>query len=247
MDVQATLDSLYRGLETDERVYAVWLEGSRAEGYSDTYSDFDLWLDVEDGAEESVLELIERVLAGGARLDLKFEMPVENPYLRHLTYHIAGTDPFQRVEVNVQSHSRDFVFLRGVHQIEVIFTKDGAIRWADPEPELGLEQRRQFLLDEFDVGVLWVERELRRSNYIEAFSTFETWLLRPLVELMRLKYAPAKSDFYLKHVVRDLPAPFVDELEALYRNRSLSDIADNVRRVRRLRDSLDHSKAEDQP
>jgi hypothetical protein len=229
------LQALSAALEGDSRVHAAWLEGSRAEQLADQYSDYDLWLDVDDGAEDDVYAEIEGVLTSLGRLDLRFEMPVRHPQLRHITYHIAGTDPFHRFEVNIQSHSRAFKFVEGVHFIRVLFDKDGTIVFEDAYEVPDLRGTADFLRQKFDAGLLWVERELQRGNYLDAYYAYELWLLRPLIELIRIRHTPSKTEFGLKHSHRDFPEEVRRRIEDLYRNSSLDDIQENVARATQLR------------
>ncbi len=41
----------------------MWIAGSVAEGYEDELSDVDLWLDIDDGKDESVFGSIEKFLS----------------------------------------------------------------------------------------------------------------------------------------------------------------------------------------
>lgn len=52
------INAIGDGLRDDGLVYAMWLEGSDAHGLQDEYSDIDIWLDVEDGKAEDVLDSI---------------------------------------------------------------------------------------------------------------------------------------------------------------------------------------------
>jgi predicted nucleotidyltransferase len=57
---QEILAYLQAKLEPHPHVHALWLEGADARNKVDEYSDIDLWLDVEDGHEESVLLKLEQ-------------------------------------------------------------------------------------------------------------------------------------------------------------------------------------------
>jgi predicted nucleotidyltransferase len=70
---QEILSFLRAKLEPHAHVYALWLKGADARGIVDEFSDLDIWLDVEDGQEESVLKQLEQYLNELAPLDLVTE------------------------------------------------------------------------------------------------------------------------------------------------------------------------------
>jgi predicted nucleotidyltransferase len=69
----AVLQNLIEVAEADDRVVAAWLQGSRADGTADPFSDIDLYLAISDEAYESFdrIEFIERA----ARVLVHAELP----------------------------------------------------------------------------------------------------------------------------------------------------------------------------
>lgn len=61
---QAVLEKLIEVAESDDRVVAAWLQGSRADGSADTFSDIDFYVAISDEAYDSFdrLEFIERAV-----------------------------------------------------------------------------------------------------------------------------------------------------------------------------------------
>jgi hypothetical protein len=57
-----------------------------------------------------------------------------------------------------------------------------------------------------------VVKQVRRGKFVEAFGYYERYVLQPLVEALRLAYAPRRSDYYVKDIYRDLPAEVTAEL-----------------------------------
>jgi hypothetical protein len=66
----------------------------------------------------------------------------------------------------------------------------------------------------------WVEavKELKRGNYIEAISFYYATSIRPLVELLRIRYMnlPARHKFYTRYIHYDLPGEVVEKLGRLF-------------------------------
>jgi hypothetical protein len=84
-----------------------------------------------------------------------------------------------------------------------------------------------------EVYSTWVRKEIARGRFLEALGAYHGHVLGPLVEALRLLYAPTKADFGLKDISRDLSPEVVARLERLYRTRSVEEIE------KRLPEALD--------
>ena len=96
-----------------------------------------------------------------------------------------------------------------------------------------LESRIHHLKNIFQQDIRVITK-IKRNDFLEATAYYHKWILGPLVELLRVKYAPYKRDYYLKHVSRDLPKTIVKKLEHLYRITSLNDMARKIRIAQKL-------------
>lgn len=96
---QRIIDVIKTGLESDERVNALWLEGADGLGRTDDFSDVDFWLDAEDGTEEQILDKCEQLLSTLGNLDFidKIEHPHREIFQRNL--HIEGMPKIGRAHV----------------------------------------------------------------------------------------------------------------------------------------------------
>ena len=54
---EAVLEKLIEAAEADDRVVAAWLQGSRADGSSDPFSDIDFYVAIKDEAFDSLDKL----------------------------------------------------------------------------------------------------------------------------------------------------------------------------------------------
>jgi hypothetical protein len=149
--------------------------------------------------------------------------------LRHQIVHIADTPAAWLIDVVIQSHSRDFTFVRG-HPSEipkVLFDRSQVIRFRDVDAA-ELERRRNervaALAAEFRPAAR-IPKYLARGQYLEALSAYRKYLLEPLVEILRLRYCPLVADHGLVHASRHLPADVVTRLERLHAVTSTADIA----------------------
>lgn len=219
----------------------MWIEGSWAEDYRDEFSDVDVWFDIDDGNEAQVFAAIKKTLQTFGELDVDLDMGIAHPHLEHHVYHVKGMNEYQTFDVNLQLHSRNFVFTKGMHEISVILDKDNTIKWQNlDKQQLGqdLGERAKYLRQFFALGQPLIEKQIKRGHYIEAYGYYFKWCLMPLVELLRIKYCPAKTDFWIKHIERDLPKKVVAQIEPLFKPTSLDDIGNCTNLASKLIGSL---------
>ncbi len=112
-------------------IHAMWLEGSWATGQNNDDSDIDVWLDVDEGTFDLCIEVFRRALEAVGEVDWERSRGVYslNPRLQKQTFHLAGFPQPQCIELDLQEHSRGFVFSRDEHVIIVIFDKNETIMW----------------------------------------------------------------------------------------------------------------------
>ena len=75
-----------------------------------------------------------------------------------------------------------------------------------------------------DLKVDLVRKHIQRGNTLHAFDAYQTRLIGPLVELVRIKHCPERSGYHLAYVQWDLPAAIMARLEPLVMVSSLSDL-----------------------
>lgn len=112
-------------------IHAMWLEGSWATGMSNEGSDIDVWLDVDEGTFTECIDLFRASLTTIGEIDWERSRGVysHNPRLQKHTFHLTGFPEPQCIELDLQEHSRQFVFNRDEHAITVIFDKEQTIIW----------------------------------------------------------------------------------------------------------------------
>lgn len=223
------ITDLAEALRERPKVHAVWLEGSDALGTVDSHSDIDIVVDVEDGEEEAILAVARDRLREFGPLDYVSTITQPAEGLRRQVIHIADTPATLLIDIVVQSHSRDFTFLRG-HPSEipkVLFDRSNVIRFRDVdarELERHRIERTATLAAEFRPGAR-IPKYLERGQFLEALAVYRKFLLEPLVEILRLRYCPLVSEYGLVQVSRHLPADVVARLERLHAVTSTADIA----------------------
>jgi predicted nucleotidyltransferase len=250
---EAIVLHLQRGLEREPAVLAMWLEGSFATGQVDAFSDIDLVVEVEDGSQDLVFRRAERLLAELGPLATHLELDIDHEFLRHRLYRLECTSEFWTIDFVAQAHSRQFVFYReDAGSVRVLFDRASVIRFRDgPWRSEQLEARLAKLQDTYWSLRPWVVKQIMRGKFLEAFGYYERYVLRPLVEVLRIVHVPRKSDYYIKDIYRDLPEDITRELEGLYQVPDISafearlEIADGL--FRAAIDSAPRHEPEDSP
>ena len=83
-------------------------------------------------------------------------------------------------------------------------------------------------------------KEVRRGDALAALASYHRYVLAPLVELYRVRHAPARHDFGTRYTRDDLPPEVQETLVELSFVRDLDDLAAKASRAEALlRDLLD--------
>lgn len=232
VDRETIINSIRSRFAEDDRVYAFWLEGSDGTGKIDAYSDLDMVLDVEDGTEEKVLTELEAILSQLGQLDMNVGPEYITKGLLYNVFHLANTPSTLLLDVTIQSHSREFVFVRENKEEwpKVIFDKQGVVKFQSVDPnELKIKNssRIEQLEGVFQQRIRAV-KYAQREQFLEAFAYYHKFVLNPLVEMLRLQHTPLIPYYYLIHISRHLPEQELDQLEQLYKVQSTKDILSHI-------------------
>jgi hypothetical protein len=184
-------------LENNSSVYALWLEGTYSLNATDQYSDIDMVADVKDGDEEKIMEEIEATLKSMGDLDFNYQAPRPNQHLRYKIFHITGTSEHWLIDVNIQSHSRDFSFVESdnYEKPSVLFDKADVIKFKklDRSALNANIQKRILDLEADFYQRSKVKKYILRKKYLETLALYHQDVLKPLVELLRIKYTYFRS------------------------------------------------------
>lgn len=229
IDRAILLETLTRTLEAQPYIYAAWEAGSTAFGRADQWSDIDLMVDVADDHVEEVFKTVEQALIALSPINLIYEIP-QPAWHGHAQkfYRLERASEFLLIDLAVMKHSSTNKFLEvELHgNPRVLFDRAGVV---DP-PALDhialsttLKARLDTLATTFDMFRILAQKEILRGNAVDALVFYQSYTLRPLVELLRIKYTPERYQFSLRYANLDLPEAIFARIERLA---FVSDLAD---------------------
>lgn len=229
--IKQIINNLKDNLQNNFWVYAFWLEGSAAKDEMDEYSDLDLWFDVKDEKVDEVMGEIEQILSEFGQLDFSYQQEKPHPQIVHKIFHIVGMPESLFLDVNIQSHSREFIFTKDMpgEETKTIFDKVGVIKFKDFDAEKFRESQESLashLRKRFEQQAR-VKTLVNRGEFVDAFKYYNKYILEPLTDLTKLRYAPEKPIF-IKGISRILPPDVLGDLEKLYKIHSIEDISSKI-------------------
>ena len=224
------VDALRESLESASYVVALWESGSVAFGRVDALSDIDLQMAVEDEQIAAAFELVEVSLAQLASIEARWEVPSPT-WHGHAQrfYRLAGTSPHLLIDVCVMRKSTRRRFLEPERhgRVRVLFDKQHWIEQIPMSEETlrrQLESRTAQLRARLLLFGSFVEKELARGHLIDALAFYQSLLLRPLVDALRIRYDPCRHDFGPRYLHHDLPVDIVARLSELWLVHDSSDL-----------------------
>ena len=224
-------DAVTGALKPLPAVLAGWEGGSAAFGIVDAYSDIDLEYLVADGASfedlyasaETALETVSPIAAR--------HTPLQGRY-----YKLKDTGDFLLVDLiffRVGDPDRHLEIERHGEKVP-LFDKGNWLRRA-PLDEGALAMQRERRLRElqtwFPMSQVFVRKAILRGQHVEAVNAFWACTLKPLADLLRMRYCPARWDFGVRYLDRDLPAVVYAQVQDLALVSDLRDLEGKLARA----------------
>ena len=218
------VDAVVRVLEPLPAVRAGWEGGSAAFENVDEYSDIDLCFIVEsETSYERLYAVARQALETVSPVSMTHDLPPGR------YYKLAEGGEFLFV---------DLCFFRtdsGDHPLEMerhgvvrsLFDKDDWLKGRRLD-ETALTTKREARLGElqgwFAASQSFVRKAILRGHEVEALSSFWGYTLKPLAELLRMRYCPVRWDFGTRYLHRDLPEEVYREFRDLAFVTSLEEL-----------------------
>lgn len=215
---------------------ALWEGGSAAFGRADAWSDVDLGLAVEDGRVADGFGAVEGALDRLAGIEDRWQVfPVTDPKPQRY-YRLRGADPWRIVDVGVFPRatppSERFVERRRHGTPRVAFDRAGFTDDTPADPvawRAKLRRRVADLRGRFSMLGGLALKSARRGEVAEAVAFHQAFVLRPLVELLRIRHDPWRHDFDVRYLRHDLPEATRLRVYALWLVRDMDDLEEKHR------------------
>jgi hypothetical protein len=78
---------------------------------------------------------------------------------------------------------------------------------------------------------VFVRKAILRGQHVEAVNAFWACTLKPLAELLRMRYCPLRWDFGVRYLDRDLPPAVYDRARDLAFVQDLGDLEEKLERA----------------
>jgi hypothetical protein len=221
IDREAIVGALARAFEADARILAFWQGGSAAFGRDDEMSDLDLQLLVKDDFVDPARDLLEQTLRQAAPIEAShiLPQPTWHGYWQGF-YRLQGAGPYMLIDAVIMKESdKSLLTEPEIHgQAVVYFDRSGRVgrERADRDRLTGAIKLR---LDRARAAAgmfhCFVDKELKRGRQLDALALYQSLVLAPLVETLRIIHDPFRFNFGSRYLDFCLPAEEVQKLRNL--------------------------------
>jgi hypothetical protein len=209
-------------------VFAGWEGGSAAFGVVDAFSDIDLEFLVADDASFEHLYVVAEIGLEAVSPITASHTPLQGRY-----YKLKDGGDFLLVDmifhrVGGPDHHLDIER----HGVNVPLFDKGD--WLRPTPldegALAIRRDRRYreLQTWFPMSQVFVRKAILRGQHVEAVNAFWAATLKPLAELLRMRYCPVRWDFGVRYLDRDLPPAVYAQFRDLVFVRDLGDLEERL-------------------
>ena len=206
------VSALSNALNSLPSVLACEVGGSAAIVLVDEYSDIDLTCLLDRAnAEAPLYATVQSILEEVSPLVASHPEP-PGRYVK-----LAAGGDFLLVDVCVFQKGAYVKYLDPERhgKFQPLFDKGEWLRFQPSErdsQETRRAKRSQDLEEWFSVSQSFVQKAIYRGQEAEALAAFWGYTLKPLVELLRMRYCSTRWDFGMRYLQRDLPDPIYDQL-----------------------------------
>jgi hypothetical protein len=195
--------------------------GSAAFQRDDEWSDLDLQIIVMDDFVEQAIIILENTLKSIAPIEDKYILPQPAWHGQWQGfYKLRGVSPYLMLDVLIMKESSPSYFTEvEMHGTPIVFfDKTGRIGNEHINSEelfTTISNRIRRAENITRMFNLMVEKEILRHREVDAFDLYYNLFLRTLVELLRIKYDPARWSFGLRYLSFALPPKVYEQIKSL--------------------------------
>lgn len=215
------IDHLIHALNPYTYIYAIWESGATAFNRVDSYSDINLSIQVAEDKVEEIIKLFEKKLTQLAPLETKYRLPEPTWHDNSQVLYKIGNTP-KHLVLDVTFLVRDSVmrFLEKERHgnAKMYFDKLGGsdkTKLNKPRHKERVKKHFRYIAGTFPFFSILPEKELARGKNLEAIMNYNEFLIKPLIDLLRINYKPERFDFAHKGLEFDIPADDIQKLNSL--------------------------------
>jgi uncharacterized protein YlbG (UPF0298 family)/predicted nucleotidyltransferase len=211
-------------------VQAVWEGGAIAFDRVDDWSDIDLAVVIEDSRSGEAFAAVEEAIKSVTPIETVYD--IKQPGWEgheQKFYKLKDASKFLLIDLSVINESApDKLLEPEIHgRAKVHFDKTGVTKKYSLNKEAHGKKiknsiTRLKLVQE--VFGMMPEKEINRGNHIEAVVLYYNYILRSLLEALKIKYTPTRFNFFVRYVHYELPQDIVKRLQDLYYVSSPEDL-----------------------
>ena len=215
------IDQLVTELQARPFVNALWEAGSASFDRVDEFSDLDIMIDVDDEFIDEAFTAVESALNSVTTIIHQYEVPQPTWHGHHQRfYNLANVPEFLMIDCAVvKTSSNDKFLTREVHgNPRVLFDKTGVVKVTEFDHDgLQIQLRKRIGQIEgfYEIVKDLPRKELLRGQPIDALSFYNGLVIRPLVELLRIKYDPTRFNWSARYLHHYLPAKEAERVQSL--------------------------------
>lgn len=215
------IGTLTHALREDEAVLAAWLGGSDANARADDLSDVDLCLIAADGRVEEAFAATERALESLSPISRRYRLPSPTWHgAEQCFYQLRDAPEWVMVDLCVFGRSQEHQFFDGSRHGApvVLFDPEGLVRPVagdEAARDAAIRKRVEDLRARFELLAHLPVKEVQRGRSVDALAFYHSLVLRPLVDLLRIRYCPDRYDFSMRYLDADLPAEIAGRVKRL--------------------------------
>ncbi|MFN8372197.1 MAG: nucleotidyltransferase domain-containing protein [Anaerolineae bacterium] len=208
---ETILTTLENALQPLPYVHAMWQGGASSFDRVDQWSDIDLQVISDDERISDVFKVVEDALRSLSPIELRYEFPQPTWHGHFQTfYRLKDASPFLLLDFVVQKRTNNNRFLQPeIHGEPIIhFDKEHWLKIPPLDVEahlLAIRERIEALRVLCDLFTVLTLKEIHRHNSIEALAFYQSWTLRPLVEVLRIQHDPVRYNFHTRYIHYALP------------------------------------------
>lgn len=215
------IETLKSALPESPSILSAWLGGSDGSGRTDQWSDVDLQLIVEDGKIDEAYDVLHACLEALSPIEYRYRLPQPTWHGHDQEYFsLRDAAPWHFMDVLVMERSAKDHFLDLERHGEplILFDREGLAaptRLDRTAHHAKMTKRLAEIRQTFPMFQHFVTKAMCRGQAADAMAGYFSVTIRPLVELLRMRYAPDLFDYGMRYLDRDLPPERFAAIEEL--------------------------------